>query len=109
MRRWLAGVAVTLAACSGASEHALLRQFFAASRLRDLTALERIATARFEPHQQGTVLDFDVDRVDPKEVRRKEVTVSALVRSPTGETARRRLVVLLEQREDGRWIVAGVR
>jgi len=44
---------VALSACSGAREHALLDQFFSASRLRDLTALQNVATVVFEPREQG--------------------------------------------------------
>ena len=41
--------AATLAGCSGAQEHALLFEFFSASRLRDNTALAQLAIVRFEP------------------------------------------------------------
>ena len=100
---------LALAACSGASEHALLGQFFAASRLRDLTALSRIATTVFEPLERGTVLEFDVTGVQKTGSRSKDVTVTALVRLPGGETVRKTMVVTLEQREDARWMVSAVR
>lgn len=105
----MAAAVLALAGCSGASEHALLGQFFAACRLRDLTALSRIATTVFEPRERGTVLEFDVAGVRPTGSRTKDVTVSALVRLPGGETVRQTLIVALEQRPDGRWMVAAVR
>ena len=51
-------VALTAITCSAASERALLDQFFAASRLRDRTALARFSTVVFEPlsrrHRRGS-------------------------------------------------------
>ena len=45
---------------SAASERALLDQFFAASRLRDRTALARFSTVVFEPRTDGIVEEFVV-------------------------------------------------
>ena len=53
-------VALTAVSCSTASERALLDQFFAASRLRDRTALARFATVVFEPRTDGIVAEFVV-------------------------------------------------
>ena len=51
---------LTIAACSRADERILLNQFFAASRLRDLTALRNVATVVFEPATDGIVTRFDL-------------------------------------------------
>jgi hypothetical protein len=59
-------VALTAITCSGASERALLDQFFAASRLRDRTALARFSTVVFEPRTDGIVEEFVVLSVTPE-------------------------------------------
>jgi len=40
---------LTASGCGPNTERALLTRFFSASRLRDLTALQKIATVVFEP------------------------------------------------------------
>jgi len=107
--------ALALAGCA-APEQSLLEQFFGASRLRDTTALQRVATVTFEPLQQGIVRTFQITRVTPERVdgqkATKEVTVDAPVVLPDGQTVRKTLIVTL-QRASGdassRWIVSGVR
>jgi len=94
-------------ACSGSAEHALLTQFFAASRLRDLTALQQIATTRFEPRERGTVLDFKVVGVRHTSGDLKTATVDATVHLPSGEIASRRFDVTM-RRVGGRWMVEAV-
>lgn len=49
--------------CSSPPEEAVLRQFFAAARLRDHTALASFATITFEPLIDGIVTEFDVTHV----------------------------------------------
>jgi hypothetical protein len=68
MRLVAASVVLALTAidCSGASERALLDQFFAASRLRDRTALARFSTVVFEPRSDGIVEEFVVTAVTPE-------------------------------------------
>ena len=98
----LAGCALgacTLVACTVPAEQTLLSQFFAASRLRDRTALASVATVVFEPREQGTVVDFQITGMqatarDAKNVA-KEVTLSALVRLPDGQTVRQTLIVTI--------------
>jgi hypothetical protein len=81
-----------LASCSGTGERTLLTQFFAASRLRDLTALHNFSTVVFEPATDGIVTGFDVLRIaavpspDGRLVS-KNVLISASVRAPDGRTA----------------------
>jgi hypothetical protein len=59
-------VAMTTITCSTASERALVDQFFAASRLRDRTALARFSTVVFEPVIDGMVAEFVVLAVTPE-------------------------------------------
>jgi len=93
--------------CSGGAEHAAIGEFFAAARLRDLTALERIATATFEPREHGTVLEFAVQDVKNAGSEREAVSVDARVRLPDGRIVQRRLDLTLAHR-DNRWIVTEV-
>ena len=91
-------------------EQRLLEQFFSASRLRDRTALERISTVIFEPAERGTVTSFTISDVverksDQGQIQSKQVTVSAPVRLPNGDTATRKIILVLQFRE--RWIVTG--
>jgi hypothetical protein len=58
-----------LIACSGGPEQALVGQFFNASRLRDNTSLDNIATVIFDPQTQGTVTTFSVTNISPEDRR----------------------------------------
>jgi hypothetical protein len=103
--------AMIAAACAPGREQLLLEQFFQASRLRDRTALQRIATVIFEPLEQGTVTDFTITAAvdvpdSPAGVKARQVTVTAPVRLPNGQTATRKILLLLERRTD-RWLVTG--
>ena len=101
-------LSVLFMGCSVPPEQPILERFFAASRLRDTTALSTVATILFEPREQGTVLGFDLKTIDPDGLDKKTVTVSALVRLPGGHTARKSLVVTL-QRSSAGWIVTAVK
>jgi acyl-coenzyme A synthetase/AMP-(fatty) acid ligase len=111
---WLAAVAAALAlgACRGGAEHAVIGEFFAASRLLDRTALDNVSTVIFDPRSQGTVSTFSVTDISAERnaggIPSKEVSVSAEVRSPDGTMTTRPLVLTLQRRE-GRWLVVGVR
>jgi hypothetical protein len=94
LRRSVLLFALLLPACAGAREHAILEQFFSASRVRDLTALQKIATVVFEPMEQGTVLDFDITSIQGN-AEKEEVGVSALVRAPGGQVVRQKLRVTI--------------
>jgi hypothetical protein len=92
-------------------EYPILQQFFSASRLRDLTALQRIATVVFEPREQGVVTEFTITGVarrqdGGREV--KDVTITAPVRALSGEIVRKTLVLTLEP-VDGDWKVTAAR
>jgi hypothetical protein len=96
---------LTFLSCSAPTEQTLLTQFFAASRLRDLTALHTIATVVFEPAVDGIVTSFDVTRVAAtpgsdghaaaKDVS-KNVSISAPVRVPGGQTVLKNFVITIQ-------------
>ncbi len=107
------------AACSGATEHALLGRFFELSRLRDKTALAPIATVVFEPLEDGIVDELTIVRVAPEErsgsapseMAVKEVTVDADVRGPDGRSVQKRLIVTMQRPVKGEpaaWKITGV-
>ena len=105
-----------MAACAKhGAEQVVLEQFFNASRLRDRTALQKISTVIFEPLEQGTVTAFTIRSVADVEspngrVGSRQVTVSAPVRLPGGQTAEKTIILIL-QRGDGvataQWMVTG--
>jgi hypothetical protein len=66
------------AACSG-SEQSIVAQFFSASRLRDNTSLDNIATVIFDPRTQGSVTTFTVANVTPEQ--RKALPLKALAKA----------------------------
>jgi len=94
-------VAVTLQACSARPEQTIIGDFFAASRLRDLTALSRFATVVFEPHERGIVTTFIIRHVSAERVegsdRLKDVTIVAPVRRPDGSSVDAVFVVRLQR------------
>jgi hypothetical protein len=56
-----------LSGCSGSAEQTIVSQFFSASRLRDNTSLDNIATVIFDPRTQGTVTSFAITNVGAEE------------------------------------------
>ena len=98
----LFSAAVSAAACSIPPEQPIVADFFAASRLRDTTALAKFATVVFEPREQGIVASFEIERVSPERtsggMRLKEVVVRAVVRDREGRSGERRLTVTLQKR-----------
>jgi hypothetical protein len=88
-------------ACSVPAEHVIVADYFAACRLRDLTALSKFATTVFEPRQQGTVSDFEIESVTPGrpdgESMTKDVAVKARVRTPDGRSVTKTLTVVLRK------------
>ena len=91
-----------MAACANAPERTLLAQFFAASRLRDLTAISRLATVVFEPATDGIVTSFDLLGVAVVQAERQrpvleEVTISAPVKLPDGGTVVKTFVVTMQR------------
>jgi hypothetical protein len=101
---------LTAACAKFGAEQLLLEQFFSASRLRDRTALQQLSTVVFEPAEQGTVTSFTITDMTNLEtaaggVASKRVTVQAPVRLTGGQTAIRKIILVLERRD--RWIVTG--
>jgi hypothetical protein len=114
-------VCLMLAGCSVPAEQPLIRDFFAASRLRDFTALSRFSTTILEPRERGTVSRFEIERVGPERAdgvgTLKDVALVAVVRQPDGQTVEKPMVVTLRRPrtmvEDrplyGGWRVVGVK
>ena len=120
MTRVLA-LAVAFAACAACAprpEELILSGFFNASRLRDRTALQKIATASFDPAARGIVTSFNITGVVSSRVgghETKDVAISAPVKRLSGEIRQEQLVVTLERDESGgiagvpgRWIVTAI-
>jgi hypothetical protein len=115
----LAVALAALAACAPPVEEPILGSFFNASRLRDRTALQKIATASFDPAVQGIITSFSITGVVASKAggrETKDVAISAPVKLPSGEIRQRQLVVTLERDASGgvsgvagRWIVTAIR
>ena len=67
-----------LLACSS-SDQSIVSQFFSASRLRDATALEKVATVMFDPRTQGSVTDFTIQNVTAEQ--RKPLPLKTLAKA----------------------------
>ena len=97
---------LTAVACAPAAERTLLTQFFAASRLRDLTALRKVSTVVFEPLSDGIVTSFDISDMttiqgaDGLPVS-KDVSISAPVRLPDGRTVVKTFVITMARGRSG--------
>lgn len=112
-------LAAAAAACGPRPEEPVLAEFFNASRLRDFTALRKIANTAFDPATDGIVTAFKVKRVDAHNLggrEMEEVSISAPVKPMNGPTVDKDLVVTLEKDRTGsrsgvkgRWIVTAVR
>lgn len=93
---------LTALACAPYTERTLLTQFFAASRLRDLTALRKYSTVVFEPAADGIVTSFEISGItavpgpDGLPVS-KDVSISVPVRTPDGQTVLKTFVVTMER------------
>ena len=113
MRGLVLGILLStiLAGCGPPAEEPLIGAFFQASRLRDRTALQKLATTSFDPAAQGMIISFDITGVSVKEhgaLTTKDVAISAPVRMMSGHVVQKRLVVTIEQRERGGWMVTAV-
>jgi hypothetical protein len=111
IRALLAIVLVTaMAGCAPRAEEPILGAFFHASRLRDRTALQRLATASFDPSVQGIVTSFEITSVSARRERNlamKDVAIRAPVTLMSGQVVEKRLIVTIEER-DGRWMVVAI-
>lgn len=96
------------AGCGVRPEQSILDRFFAASRLRDRTALQGLARVVYEPLEQGIVRHYEITKVD-SDGSAKRVTVAADVLRPDGQVAPKTLVILMEKSaEGGGWTITGV-
>jgi len=112
-------LAAWLAGCGPKPEEPVLAEFFNASRLRDRTALQKIATTIFDPARDGIVTDFEVKSVEARAAgggATEDVSILAPVKPMDGPTVEKQLVVTLEKDATGtrsgvkgRWIVTGVK
>ena len=108
---------IALAGCSSAEERTLLGQFFAASRLRDLTAVHNVATVAFEPATDGIVTSFEIVRItvvqaSEGQAMAKDVLISAPVKLFDGRTVSRSFIVTMQrglpgsdQSRSGGWMI----
>ena len=89
---------LTLVGCGPVAERTLIEQFFAASRLRDLTALSKVATVVFEPATDGIVTSFDIVEVAAgSSSDLKTVLISAPVRLPDGREVVKRFALTVQR------------
>ena len=95
--RYIALLLVALAGCSRGQDFALLTQFFSASRLRDLTALQKISTVVFEPAREGIVMGFAIETVTRTGTDAKDVLIAAQVRLPDGRIEQKRFAVKVQR------------
>jgi hypothetical protein len=100
-------IAAALTSCSSSTaEGVLISRFFAVSRLRDLTSLQTLATVSFEPNVQGIITDFEITNVTPERqdaaLVSKDVSISAPVQLPTGQTAQKNFVITMQRARPGR-------
>jgi hypothetical protein len=104
--------AAMLAACGHPAERALVDQFFSASRVRDRTAAQAVATVFFDPKDQGLVRQFAITHVTPEEesagVVSKNVTIRASVESLDGVKSDKTIFVTMQRRPNAAWLITGV-
>jgi hypothetical protein len=86
---------LTVLSCAHDAERSLLSRFFAASRLRDLTALSRIATVVFEPASDGIATGFEILTVSDRGTS-KDLSISATVKLPDGRTVVKTYAVTIQ-------------
>ena len=84
-----------LIGCGPAKERVLLDQFFAASRLRDLTALRKVSTVVFEPASDGIVTSFEIVSVTDRGAA-KDLLIVAPVRMFDGRTVTKDFSVTIQ-------------
>ena len=97
---------LTAMACAADAERTLLTQFFAASRLRDLTALRKFSSVVFEPATDGIVTSFDISGTTTVQEAgglpvSKDVSISAPVRLPDGRTVLKTFVIRMARERPG--------
>jgi hypothetical protein len=110
---------LTALACAPYAERTLLTEFFAASRLRDLTALRKFSSVVFEPASDGIVTSFEISGVtavrglDGLAVS-EDISIAAPVRLPDGQTVLKTFVVTMArsrtgaQDADSGWMITAI-
>lgn len=88
-------MALAALSCGPDTERVLLSQFFAASRLRDLTALRKFSTVVFEPASDGIVTSFEILTVSER-AGAKEVWLTAPVKLPDGRMVSKDFAVTIQ-------------
>jgi hypothetical protein len=86
---------LTLVGCGANTEGTLLTQFFAASRLRDLTALRNVSTVVFEPATDGIVTSYEITSVTDRGST-KEVLITAPVKMFDGRMVTKTFTVTID-------------
>jgi hypothetical protein len=88
----------------------LLTRFFRAARLHDTTVMARFSRVDFNPRSDGVVEEFEVTGTAPAAPggAARTLTVDARVRTPTGASERRTLVLTLERQADRRWLITAI-
>ena len=96
MKTALAVSLLTLTAlgCGHDAERALLDRFFAASRLRDFTALRTVSTVVFEPAADGIVTSYEITGVEARGAV-KTISITAPVKMFDGRTVTKRLAITI--------------
>lgn len=85
----------------------MIDEFFAASRLRDKTALAKFSTVIFEPLQQGTVVDYEIAKVT-RDGPTTRVSIQAKVKRPDGHVVPETILVLMQRSPDARLTITGL-
>jgi len=88
-------IALTVLSCGQQADRVLLDRFFAASRLRDLTALRTFSTVVFEPASDGIITSYEITGVVARGAKR-HVSISAPVKMFDGRTVSKRLAITIE-------------
>jgi hypothetical protein len=87
-------VAVSVLSCGQSTERVLLDRFFAASRLRDLTALRNFSTVVFEPASDGIITNYEITGIDARGAV-KVVSISAPVKMFDGRTVTKTFAITI--------------
>jgi hypothetical protein len=100
-RRVAALLATVIGVSCARPEQSLLERFFAASRLRDTTALQGVATVVFEPRQDGIVRTFAISGVSAERMEEskptRDITVDAPVFLMDGNSVDKTLIVTIQR------------
>jgi hypothetical protein len=91
----IAGCGLRIADSIADSDRVLIDQFFAASRLRDLTAVRKFSTVVFEPASDGIVTGYEITSIADRGAT-KEVLLTAPVKMFDGRVVTKHLAITIE-------------